>query len=140
MMTTLREKTLHPGALALPLIGALVLSLYARDAAAQETSTAFSGGAVPSGTVRHARDGDKHVLTLSESFSIHEEPPDPHWRVIDSRGNVFLLDKLKVQGDKINTSIVLPSYIHDVAKVQMWCAFVEAVLGEVAFSNPVVLK
>ena len=139
-MTTLRAKALHPGALALPLVTAFVASFCARDAAAQEISTAFSGGAVPSGTVRHAKDGDRHVLTLSENFSIHEEPPDPHWRVIDSSGNVFLLDKLKVDGDKINTSIVLPSYIHDVTKVQMWCAFVEVVLGEVAFSKPVVLK
>lgn len=139
-MTMFCEQSLHPRALALPLLAAFALSFYGRDAAAQEISTAFNGGAVPSGTVSHAKDGDRHVLTLSENFSIHDEPPDPHWRVIDSRGNVFLLNKLKVQDDKINRSIVLPPYIHDVAKVQMWCAFVEAVLGEVQFSKPIALK
>ena len=40
------------------------------------------------------------------------------------------------EGDKINSSIVLPSYIHDVAKVQMWCAFAEIVLGEVQLATP----
>jgi hypothetical protein len=35
--------------------------------------------------------------------------------------------------DRINTSITLPAYVRDVAKVQIYCAWAEAVLGEAAF-------
>jgi hypothetical protein len=33
-------------------------------------------------------------------------------------------------------SITLPSYIRDVAKVQIYCAWAEAVLGEASFGAP----
>jgi len=56
---------------------------------------------------------------------------------VDSQGNVYLLQKLRIKGDKINKSITLPEYIHDVAKVQIWCAFAETNLGEAAFDSPV---
>jgi hypothetical protein len=39
--------------------------------------------------------------------------------------------------DRINTSITLPDYIKDVAKVQIYCAWAEAVLGEAPFEAPV---
>ena len=128
----------HPGLPAL-LLAATVGWLQPTAVNAQEISSPFHGGAVPSGTVKHERDETRHVLVLSSDFSIHEEPPDPHWRVIDSNGNVFLLDKLKVQG-RVNSRITLPSYITSVAKVEMWCAFAEIVLGEAEFAHPVVLK
>jgi hypothetical protein len=108
-------------------------------AVAQEVTSPFRGGAVPSGTVKHEREGDRHILVLSNDFSIHEEPPDPHWRVVDTRGNVFLLDKLKVQG-RVNSRITLPGYITSVAKVEMWCAFAETVLGTAEFAQPVDVK
>jgi hypothetical protein len=57
--------------------------------------------------------------------------------VVDSQGNVYLLQKLDIKGDKVNRSITLPSYIHGVAKVQIWCAFAETNLGEAAFDTPV---
>jgi hypothetical protein len=103
-------------------------------------SKPFSGPAVDGGTVALSKEGVDHVLTLSNDFSIHKEPPDPHWRVVDSKGNVYLLDKLHVKDGKLNNRIVLPKYIPDVAKVQMWCAFVEVVLGEAAFSGTVALR
>jgi hypothetical protein len=68
------------------------------------------------------------------------DSPDPHWQVVDSRGTVYLLDRLKLKDDKINTSITLPAYIRDVAKVQMWCAWAEVVLGEASFTKPVAMK
>ena len=53
---------------------------------------------------------------------------------------VFLLQRLKAKGavagligDRINKSITLPDYIKDIAKVQIYCAWAEAVLGETAF-------
>ena len=53
------------------------------------------------------------------------QPPDPHWQIVDSKGNTYLLQRLGVKNlgglakDKINTSITLPAYIKDVAKVQI---------------------
>ena len=67
------------------------------------------------------------------------EAPDPHWRVVDLKGTVFLLDRVKLKDVKINRSITLPPYVRDVATVQFWCAFVEVVLGEASFAKPVAL-
>jgi len=39
------------------------------------------------------------------------------------------------QRHKINKSITLPSYVADVAKVQMWCAWAEMLLGEAPFDS-----
>lgn len=64
--------------------------------------------------------------------------PDPHWQVVDSKGTVYLLDRVKLKDDKINTSITVPSYVPDIAKVQMWCAWAEVVLGEAPFAASVV--
>ena len=41
------------------------------------------------------------------------------------------------QWDNIKKEIVVPAYIKDVAKVQIYCAWAEAVLGEASFSSPV---
>jgi hypothetical protein len=66
--------------------------------------------------------------------------PDPHWQVVDTKGTVYLLDRLKLKDEKINKSITLPAYIPDVAKVQMWCAWAEVVLGEASFAQPIAMK
>lgn len=120
------------------LLGTAALT-FDRTADAQEVTGAFRGGAVPSGHVKHEREGNRHTLVLSSDFSIHEEPPDPHWRIVDAQGSVFLLDKLKVEG-RINTRIVLPPYITSVARVEMWCAFAETVLGTAEFTDPIAVK
>ncbi len=57
--------------------------------------------------------------------------------MVDSHGTVYLLDRLQAKNGKYNKSITLPSYIHDVAKVQIWCAFAETLLGEAPFDAPV---
>jgi hypothetical protein len=59
---------------------------------------------------------------------------------VDSKGTVYLLDRLKLKDDKVNRSITLPAYIRDVAKVQMWCAWAEVVLGEASFTRPIAMK
>lgn len=76
---------------------------------------------------------------MSDDFQVPGSP-DPHWQVIDSKGTVYLLDRLKLKDDKVNRSITLPANIHDVARVQMWCAWAEVVLGEASFSQPIALK
>jgi hypothetical protein len=78
----------------------------------------------------------RDVLKLSADFTV-PDTPDPHWQVVDAKGQVFLLQRLGIKGDKINTQITLPAYVKDVAKVQIYCAWAEAVLGEAAFDRSI---
>jgi hypothetical protein len=115
---------------------AIALALTSSVAAAQnKTSTPFSGPKANTGNVTLSSNGRAMVLTLSDDFKA-PDAPDPHWQVVDSKGRIYLLQKLTVKGlvgDKMNRSITLPSYISDVAKVQFWCAYAEVVLGEASF-------
>lgn len=116
-------------------VAALVAAVgLAAGTAAQSshTSKPFQGPKANTGTVSHAVVAGKHVLTLSDDFKV-PDTPDPHWQVVTSKGQVFLLQKLMIKGDKLNKSITLPAYITDVAKVQIWCSFAEVNLGEAAF-------
>jgi len=125
-------------ALVLTLMCAFSVSGFAADAMMSHTSTKFQGPKANTGTVTHSKKDGKNVLTLSDDFVV-PDTPDPHWQVVDSRGTVYQLDKLKVKsllGDKFKKEITLPSYIQDVAKVQIYCAWAEVVLGEASFSSP----
>jgi len=102
------------------------------SAQASHTSKPFQGPKANTGTVTHSVVGGKHMLTLSDDFKV-PDTPDPHWQVVTSKGQVFLLQRLMVKGDKLNKTIAVPSYVGDVAKVQIWCAFAEVNLGEAAF-------
>ena len=117
---------------------ALAVTLMVTTAAAQSrTSGPFKGVKANTGTVALSASGKSQVLTLSEDFKA-PDAPDPHWQVVDSRGRVYLLQKLTVKGlvgDKMNRSITLPAYITDVAKVQFWCAYAEVLLGEASFAG-----
>ena len=135
-MITQRHLSLRGGAILAVLTVAMlaVVSAFAAD-----VTTPFAGKAVNGGTVTHEAKGGKHILKVSDDFQVPGSP-DPHWQVVDSKGTVYLLDRLKLKDDKINRSIALPAYIQDVATVQMWCAWAEVVLGEALFSTPVALK
>ena len=50
---------------------------------------------------------------------------------------MYLLQQLRIKDNKFNRKITLPAYIHDVAKVQIWCSFAEALLGEASFPAPI---
>lgn len=116
-------------------VAALVAAVgLAAGTAAQSShvSKPFQGPKANTGTVSHAVVAGKHVLTLSDDFKV-PDTPDPHWQVVSSKGQVFLLQKLMIKGDKLNKSITLPAYIADVAKVQIWCSFAEVNLGEATF-------
>jgi hypothetical protein len=122
------------------LLSALVaLAASVAPALAADVTTPFAGKAVNGGTVTHEVRSGKHVLSVSADFKVPNSP-DPHWQVIDSRGNVYLLDRLTIKDDKVNRSITLPAYVPDVAKVQMWCAWAEVVLGEAAFTKPIAMR
>jgi hypothetical protein len=115
--------------------------LFTVSAVAQDahTSSQFQGPKANKGHVTHSSRDGKSVLTLSDDFVV-PDTPDPHWRVVDSDGNVYDLDKLKkkaLPGDKYQKEIVLPAYVKNVSKVIIWCAWAEANLGEASFSSPV---
>jgi hypothetical protein len=118
------------------------LGLSATGAFAQSgshTSSQFQGPKANKGTVTHSIKDGKSVLTLSDDFVV-PDTPDPHWQVVDSDGNAYLLDKLKTKafiGSNYKKEIVLPSYVKNVSKVVIWCAFAEVNLGEAKFSSPV---
>jgi hypothetical protein len=102
----------------------------------QHMSSKFEGPKANTGTVTHSKQGSMNLLTLSDDFVVPDTPA-PHWQVVDSQGTVYLLQRLKIKGDKFNKSITVPPYIQDVAKVQIWCAFAETLLGEATFADPV---
>src|ERR1041385_1802812 len=104
----------------------LILSLMALILAAASTfagdahkSGPFKGPKANTGFVTHTTEDGKSMLTLSDDF-VAPQTPDPHWQVVDSEGNTYLLQKLMIKGDKMNKSIEVPKYVHDIAKVQIW--------------------
>ena len=120
----------------------MVVGVSVSNVAAQSgshTSSQFQGPKANKGTVTHSIKDGKSVLTLSDDFVV-PDTPDPHWQVVDSDGNVYLLDKLKTKafiGSNYKKEIVLPSYVKNVSKIVIWCAFAEVNLGEAKFSSPV---
>jgi hypothetical protein len=137
MQTIMYRRSVCSVVLALLIVvGVGLKSLSLAADAHMHTSKPFAGAKANTGTVTHSKDETKNILTLSDDFKT-PDTPDPHWQVVDSHGTVYLLQKLSIKGDKMNRSITLPPYIRDIAKVQIWCAFAETVLGEAAFDSPV---
>lgn len=128
--------TTHGGPRALLATAALLLASSVLAAEHEHVSTPFHGAKVNGGTVTHTRHGGTGVLELSEDFRVPDAPA-PHWQVVDSRGNTFLLQRLTIKDGVYHRSIQLPAYVHDVAKVQIWCAYAEALLGEAEFERAV---
>src|SRR5574341_667169 len=113
-------------------VGALFLAGYITNASADHNehhSSMFQGVKANTGTVTHSTEGGHSVLTLSDDFKVPDAPA-PHWQVVDSHGNTYLLQRLVIKGDKLNKSITVPAYVKDVTKVQIWCAWAETLLGE----------
>jgi hypothetical protein len=102
------------------------------------TTSGFSGVKANKGTATHTVENGQNVLTLSDDFVVPDAPA-PHWQIVDSKGNVFLLQRLQIKGDVFHKRIVVPTYIRDIAKVQIWCAWAEVLLGEASFDKPVKL-
>ena len=100
------------------------------------SSTPFAGVKANTGHAVHEYINGRSTLTLSEDFMVPDSPA-PHWQLVDSRGNTYLLQRLDIKGDKFNRSITVPAYVGDIAKVQIWCAWAEVLLGESSFDPPV---
>ena len=121
------------------LLGSLTaLVIAATSSIAQDIhkSGPFQGAKANKGFVTHTTQNGKSTLTLSEDF-VPPQTPDPHWQVVDSSGKTYLLDRLMTKDQKVKKSIVVPAYVPDIAKVQIWCAFAETNLGEAAFEHSV---
>lgn len=110
----------------------LAASVWAADS---HRSSPFMGPKANTGFVTHMKEGGKNVLVLSDDFKVPDTPA-PHWQVVDSRGNAYLLNRLLIKEDKYNQKITVPAYVHDIAKVQIWCAWAETLLGEASFDEP----
>jgi len=120
----------------LGLAAALSLSVAVLADNHNHMTNTFSGVKVNGGSVMHSRQGKQMVLTLSDDFQV-PGTPDPHWQLVDSKGRVYQLQALKVKEGLMNKQITVPAYVPDVAKVQIWCAFAQTLLGEASFPSAV---
>ncbi|MCI0369896.1 MAG: hypothetical protein L0214_00595 [candidate division NC10 bacterium] len=124
------------GVLLLGLAGVFLLVASIAFAAEIRTAKPFAGNTVNGGTAVFSNTGGKRTLTWSDDFKIPGSPA-PHWQVVDSKGNVYLLNRLAIKDNKQNRTIPIPAYVPDIAKVQFWCAWAEVLLGEAPFDKPV---
>lgn len=99
------------------------------------TSSMFQGPKANTGTVSHSTENGKSILRVSSDFKVPDTPA-PTWRVVDSKGNIYTLDAFKIKGGE-KREVTVPAYVKDIAKVQVYCAFAEVLLGEAGFSSPV---
>src|SRR6201993_3413485 len=102
-----------------------------------QTSSKFEGPKANTGTATYSMENGKGVLRVSADFKVPDTPA-PTWRVVDSKGNIYTLDAFKIKsGNNEKREVVVPSYISNIAKVQVYCAWAEVLLGEASFSSPV---
>lgn len=79
----------------------------------------------------------KGVLRVSSDFKVPDTPA-PTWRVVDSKGNIYTRDAFKIKAGKgEKREVMVPAYVHDIVKVQVYCAWAEVLLGEASFSSAV---
>ena len=134
-------RVLRSIAFALPLMAmcAALLSPSAVGAPTSHTSKRFAGVKANTGTVTHSVVNERDVLTLSDDFKVPDAPA-PHWQLVDSTGNAYLLNRLVIKGEKLNKTLTVPDYVPDITRVQIWCAFAEVLLGETTFDSTIMLQ
>ena len=98
-------------------------------------SSMFAGPKANTGTVSHLRENGKSILRVSADFKVPDTPA-PTWRIVDSKGAIYTLDAFKIKGGE-KREVTVPAYVRDIAKVQVYCAWAEVLLGEAGFSSPV---
>ena len=104
------------------------------------TSGPFHGPKANTGTVTHSNENGKSILRVSADFKVPDTPA-PTWRVVDSKGNIYTLDAFKIKGtlggNAEKREVEVPSYVKDIVKVQVYCAWAQILLGEASFSTAV---
>ena len=119
------------------LVAAMVTASGSFAANGPQSSSKFEGPKANTGTVTHTVENGKGILRVSADFKVPDTPA-PTWRVVDSKGNIYTLDAFKVKaGNNEKREVVVPSYVHDIVKVQVYCAWAEVLLGEAAFTSPI---
>lgn len=103
--------------------------------AAEHPSNGFQGPKANTGNAIHVTGSGRGTLKVSPDFKVPDTPA-PTWRVIDSQGQIYTLDAFKIKGGE-KREVKVPSYVRDIAKVQVYCAFAEVLLGEASFPSPV---
>src|SRR5919206_199818 len=99
------------------------------------TSSQFQGPKANTGTVTHYIENGKSMLKVSDDFKVPDTPA-PTWRVVDSKGNIYTLDAFKIKGGE-KREVVVPSYVPNIAKVQVYCAWAQVLLGEATLPQAV---
>jgi len=115
---------------AMMLTGALAFA----DHGGSHTTSTFAGPKANTGTATFMKQGNQSMLRVSDDFKVPDTPA-PTWRAIDSKGNIYTLDAFKIKGGE-KRQVMLPAYVKDVVKVQVYCAWAEVLLGEASFSSP----
>jgi len=95
----------------------------------------FAGVKANTGHAIHSVANGRDILNVSDDFVIPDTPA-PHWQVVDSSGNVYLLNQFRIKDGRVNRQITVPAYVKNIVKVQVWCSFAEVLLGEASFSKP----
>lgn len=108
---------------------------YAADKSEVHTTSKFQGSKANTGTALHTYENGKSILRVSPDFKVPDTPA-PTWRVVDSHGVVYTLDAFKIKGGE-KREVAVPAYVKDIAKVQVYCAWAEILLGESSFSSAV---
>ncbi len=120
-------------------IFALMTLLVAGVALAAKNDThvsgKFSGAKANTGTVSHTTENGKSILRVSSDFQVPDTPA-PTWRIVDSKGQIYTLDAFKIKGGE-KREVTVPAFIGNIAKVQVYCAYAEVLLGEASYSSPV---
>ena len=124
----------------LPVFAVLALLVTVNSFAAEmgmHTSSRFQGPKANTGTVTHYVENGKSMLKVSAEFKVPDTPA-PTWRVVDSKGTIYTLDAFKIKsGNNEKREVAVPAYVPNIAKVQVYCAWAEVLLGEASFSSPV---
>lgn len=99
------------------------------------TTSMFQGPKANTGTAIHTIENGKSILRVSADFKVPDTPA-PTWRLVDSSGNIYTLDAFKTKGGE-KREVVVPAYVPNIVKVQVYCAWAQVLLGEASFSTAV---
>ena len=111
----------------------------AANNAGPNTTSQFQGPKANTGTATFFKEGGRNMLKVSDDFKVPDTPA-PTWRVVDSKGQVYTLDAFKIKeglGNGEKRQVAIPAYVHDIAKVEVYCAWAQVLLGEAKFATPV---
>jgi hypothetical protein len=125
-------RTLSVSFASLLVVAGLALADHNMD---HHKSSMFAGPKANTGTVSHVYENGKSVLRVSPDFKVPDTPA-PTWRIVDSTGTVYTLDAFKIKGGE-KREVMVPAYVKDIARVQVYCAWAQVLLGEAGFQMAV---